>query len=544
MTSKAKATTPLTIVIKLGTSSIVSTEYPFLPHLQLLSSIVETVVQLRSLGHRVVLCSSGAIGVGLRRMNLRGRGKGLSQKQALAAIGQGRLIALWDNLFSQLDQPIAQILLTRMDISDRTRYLNAQNTFSELLQMGVIPIVNENDTVSVTEIKFGDNDTLSAISSAIVHADYLFLLTDVECLYTDNPRNNPDAKPVRIVRDIEKVKQEVSTATLGTSLGTGGMSTKLIAAELATAAGTTTVIMHSANVKDIFGVIEKGAGPSRDISETPHLEEGPLCTRFLRRERALKDRKWWIAHGLHSAGIITIDEGAYRAIQRKESGGRLLPAGVIKVEGPFASHQAVKIIVRRKKRDHTVVNNNLMSRNSIDENIPPSPTKPSPRSLFTSTSETQSPFSPQQQQQQQQQINPTSSSLISPNLKHITSEQNQYQNQNQPETPQIDPILSLSSSIQSLDPLSKSTPQSPAINAIAERLNKVNLQQQISTTTKSNNQENEEEQLLWEEIEIGKGLTQYNSSEIDRIKGMKSAHIENILGYSESEHVVDSITFL
>ncbi|WWC58373.1 glutamate 5-kinase [Kwoniella dejecticola CBS 10117] len=540
MTSKIKAT-PLTIVIKLGTSSIVSPEYPFLPHLELLSSIVETVVHLRSLGHRVVLCSSGAIGVGLRRMNLRGRGKALSQKQALAAIGQGRLIALWDNLFSQLDQPIAQILLTRMDISDRTRYLNAQNTFSELLQMGVVPIVNENDTVSVTEIKFGDNDTLSAISSAIVHADYLFLLTDVECLYTDNPRNNPDAKPVRVVRDIEKVKQQVSTATLGTSLGTGGMSTKLIAAELATAAGTTTVIMHSANVKDIFRVIEKGAGPSRDISETPYLEEGPLCTRFLRRETALKDRKWWIAHGLHSAGTIVIDEGAYRAIQRKESGGRLLPAGVVRVEGPFASHQAVRLIVRRRRRDHHHHHHRLenernentdggVSRNSIDvdESVPPSPTRGS-----TSTSR----FS----------IDDTSnkpSTLISPALKHLAG----AGVGGEPSTPQLQPILSLSSSIASLDPLSKSIPSSPSPatilsmsnSSINERLDKISL----NDTEQRDKKREEEEGQGWEEVEIGKGLAQYNSVEIDRIKGLKSAHIETVLGYSESEHVVDSITFL
>ncbi|WRT63919.1 glutamate 5-kinase [Kwoniella shivajii] len=536
MASKIKAT-PLTIVIKLGTSSIVSPEYPFLPHLQLLSSIVETVVHLRSLGHRVVLVSSGAIGVGLRRMDLRSRGKGLSHKQALAAIGQGRLIALWDNLFSQLDQPIAQVLLTRPDISDRTRYLNAQNTFSELLQMGVVPIVNENDTVSVTEIKFGDNDTLSAIASAIVHADYLFLLTDVECLYTDNPRNNPNAKPVRVVRDIEKVKEQVSTSTLGTSLGTGGMSTKLIAAELATAAGTTTVIMHSAKVNDIFSVIQNGAGPSRDISETPHLEEGPLCTRFLRREEALKDRKWWIAHGLHAAGTIIIDEGAYRAIQRKESGGRLLPAGVIKVQGPFASHQAVKLIVRKRRRSIHNNHNNMdkpeqqpnstISRNSIDESIPSSPT---PASASASTSRSTS----------------TSNQMISPIIKQLSSGSGLSNSTSiagigigpQPDTPQLQPILSLSSSVASLDPLSKSIPPSPAIRGINEH------SQLNTTSTLNNNKEDDKVDSDWEEIEIGKGLAQYNSVEIDRIKGMKSSNIETILGYSESEHVVDSITFL
>lgn len=488
MSAKSKST-PLTIVIKLGTSSIVSPTYPFVPHLRLLSSIVETVVKLRGQGHRVVLVSSGAIGVGLRRMDLKERGKGLHQKQALAAVGQGRLIALWDNLFSQLDQPIAQILLTRMDISDRTRYLNAQNTFSELLQMGVIPIVNENDTVSVSEIKFGDNDTLSAIASAICHADYLFLLTDVDCLYTDNPRTNPDAKPVRVVRDIEKVKQQVSTSTLGTSLGTGGMSTKLIAAELATAAGTTTVVMHSSNVIDIFKVIENGPSPCREVAETPALFEGPLCTMFLRRESALKDRKWWIAHGLHAAGTVVIDEGACRAIRRKESGGRLLPAGVVRVAGPFASHQAVRLVVRRRRHD------DVAAFSSIDESTPGSPTP------------------------DLSQV-PQPATLASPALRHLTIGTTNPitimsdTNNTEPDTPQLQPSMSLSSSIASLDPLSRSVPPSPAITALAERLGTTSLTRIGRGVTEGESDE-------WEEVEVAKGLAQYNSVEIDRMKGRK-----------------------
>ncbi|KAG6863279.1 hypothetical protein C0991_007038, partial [Blastosporella zonata] len=170
------------------TSSIVH-ETTHQPLLSTLSSVVETVVHLRSQGHKVVLVSSGAIG-------------------ALAAIGQGRLIALWDNLFGQLGQPIAQVLLTRGDISDRTRYLNAVNTFKELLSMGVVPIVNENDTVSVSEIKFGDNDTLSAITSSMIHADYLFLMTDVDGLYTSNPRKDPNARQIQVVDSIAAIRSE------------------------------------------------------------------------------------------------------------------------------------------------------------------------------------------------------------------------------------------------------------------------------------------------------------------------------------------------
>ncbi|RSH94858.1 hypothetical protein EHS25_004664 [Saitozyma podzolica] len=533
MTARTKAA-GLTIVIKLGTSSIVSPSYPFLPHLQLLSSIVETVVHLRQQGHRVVLCSSGAIGVGLRRMGKRDRGKGLHQKQALAAIGQGRLIALWDNLFSQLDQPIAQILLTRMDISDRTRYLNAQNTFSELLHMGVVPIVNENDTVSVSEIKFGDNDTLSAISSAIVHADYLFLLTDVECLYTDNPRNNPDAKPVRVVRDVEQIRQQVSTATLGTSLGTGGMSTKLIAADLATAGGTTTVIMHSENVRDIFSIVDGGVGPTREVpeSETQDLLQGPLCTRFLRRETALKDRKWWIAHGLHSAGTVVIDEGACRAIKRKESGSRLLPAGVVRVDGPFASHQAVRLVVRRRKGSASAIPNHVdlsASRDSFDDN------SPTPSSPQTPQNEAVSPnanphahFTPHLRRPPSLLATAAAaaSNSSSPDINAVT-----------PGTPTIQPVLSLSSSIASLDPLSRSVPPSPAIHAIAERLSATTISGSLlthevkpvdirdsapsSSVLGSVHLPTVDEMDEWEELEVGKGLAQYNSVEIDRIKGMK-----------------------
>jgi glutamate 5-kinase len=202
-----KKAKPLTVVIKLGTSSIVDekTHEPLLP---ILTLIVDTAVKLRKDGHRVCIVSSGAIGVGLRRMDVEKRPKHLAQLQALAAIGQCRLMTLWDGLFQHLTQPIAQILLTKNDIADRTRYLNAQNTFNELMDMGVIPIVNENDTLAVSEIKFGDNDTLSAITAAMIHADMLFLMTDVDCLYDKNPRTHPDARPIEVVEDISEVQAD------------------------------------------------------------------------------------------------------------------------------------------------------------------------------------------------------------------------------------------------------------------------------------------------------------------------------------------------
>ncbi|KAK3302558.1 Aspartate/glutamate/uridylate kinase [Chaetomium strumarium] len=388
---------PLGVVIKLGTSSIVD-EKTHEPLLSTLSLIVETAVKLRKDGHKVIIVSSGAIGVGLRRMDVERRPKHLSKLQALAAIGQCRLMSLWDSLFNHLRQPIAQILLTRNDIADRSRYLNAQRTINELLDMGVIPIVNENDTLAVSEIKFGDNDTLSAITAAMVHADLLFLMTDVDCLYDKNPRTHPDAHPIEVVEDIGSLVADVSTA--GSSLGTGGMSTKIVAARLATSAGVTTVITRSSNPGNIVKIVrhiqasrsppslatkanqatestttdaqqqqqqqqqqQNTAGLLRSVSSTtlapdsrsstpaPPNTKIPLHTRFLPSPHPVRDRYFWILHGLRPHGTLYIDQGAYKALLGKAG---LLPVGVVDVEGMFAQQEAVRLcVVDRKTRRRT-----------------------------------------------------------------------------------------------------------------------------------------------------------------------------------------------
>ncbi|OQD70145.1 hypothetical protein PENDEC_c026G05742 [Penicillium decumbens] len=339
----------LTIVIKLGTSSIVD-EKTHEPILSILTLIVETVAKLRKDGHRVVLVSSGAVGVGLRRMDVDQRPTYLPRIQALAAVGQCRLMSLWDNLFSHLRVPVAQILLTRNDISDRSQYVNAQNTFQQLFDMGVVPIVNENDTVAVSEIKFGDNDTLSAITAATVKADYLFLMTDVDCLYTANPRNNPDAEPIEVVSDISMLEADVSSA--GSSLGTGGMSTKIVAAKLGTSAGVTTIITKSSkpgNVHDIVKylqrlreIAESNDAPSVQLANIP---PPPLHTRFLPSDTPIQSRTFWLLHGLTPHGTIYIDQGAYEALLNKAS---LLPAGVLGVEGHFGQQEAVRLVVVKR----------------------------------------------------------------------------------------------------------------------------------------------------------------------------------------------------
>ncbi|KAI8847817.1 Aspartate/glutamate/uridylate kinase [Chytridium lagenaria] len=359
----------LTIVIKLGTSSICD-EKTFFPKLSNLSLLVETVDKLRSLGHAVVIVSSGAVGVGLKRLNLDKRPKHLPQVQAVAAVGQGRLMALYDDLFGRFDIPIAQVLLTRDTIAERSQYLNACNTFKELLAMDVVPIVNENDTVSHAEIRFGDNDTLSAITAGMISADYLFLCTDVECLFTDNPRKNPDAKPVRVVEDISKLREQVTVTSPGSSLGTGGMVTKLIAADLATAAGCSTIITLGSKPQLIISILEEIAAhaskASPEASPIPQAGEiqkdgseakpadfarvpssssvfkPTIGTHFIAKPNPMLDRKWWILHGLSVQGVIRIDAGAVRATVRNRSS--LFAAGIKGVEGTFSAQQSVKVV--------------------------------------------------------------------------------------------------------------------------------------------------------------------------------------------------------
>lgn len=260
-------------------------------------------------------------------------------------------MSLWDSLFNHMRQPVAQILLTRNDIADSTQYVNAQNTLSELLKMGVVPIVNENDTLAVAEIKFGDNDTLSAITAAMVNADYLFLMTDVDCLYDKNPRTNPDASPLPVISDISTLSADVSTS--GSSLGTGGMSTKIVAARLATSAGVTTIITRSSRPGNIVEIVkytesltrfppahlDGNASPAIPRDSTPPF---PLHTRFIPSPNPIRSRSFWLLHSLIPHGTIYIDSGALLALS---NGAGLLPAGVLGLEGSFAQQESVRLVL-------------------------------------------------------------------------------------------------------------------------------------------------------------------------------------------------------
>ena len=312
-----------TLVVKIGTSSLTGTT-PGQFALSTLAGLVETLCTLRHQGHQVVLVSSGAVGIGCRRLNLTERPKTLAMKQAVAAVGQGRLMRIYDDLFSALNQPIAQVLLTRSDLAQRSRYVNSYRTFRQLLQLGVIPIVNENDTVAVEELRFGDNDTLSALVASLIGAQWLFLLTDVDRLYSADPRSNPDAQPIISIdrlADIQALK--AGAGGQGSAWGTGGMLTKLEAAQIATAAGVRTVITDGRQPQNIVKALA-GKKIGTQFSPSPHPGRA---------------RKRWIAAGLAPTGRLYLDQGASRAILR--GGKSLLPAGITHIEGDFEAQDAV-----------------------------------------------------------------------------------------------------------------------------------------------------------------------------------------------------------
>jgi glutamate 5-kinase len=314
-----------TIVVKIGTSSLTQPETGQLA-LSTIATLAETLCDLRRQGNRVILVSSGAVGVGCARLGLTERPKAIALKQAVAAVGQGRLMRVYDDLFTTLQQPIAQVLLTRSDLVQRSRYLNVYNTFQELLGLGVIPVVNENDTVAVDELKFGDNDTLSALVASLVEADWLFLLTDVDRLYSADPRSFPDAKPISLVSDIKELAQlQVQTGTQGSQWGTGGMVTKISAARIAVAAGVRTVITQGRYPRNLEKI----------------LQGELLGTHFQPQPEPTSARKRWIAYGLVPSGKLYLDQGAIAAIS--QAGKSLLAAGVKTVEGEFNTQDAVQL---------------------------------------------------------------------------------------------------------------------------------------------------------------------------------------------------------
>lgn len=277
-------------------------------------------------GDRAVLVSSGAVGLGCRRLGRERRPEGVVGLQAAAAVGQGHLMGIYDQAMARHGRAVAQVLLTRSEIADRRSYTSASATLHQLLDWEVLPIVNENDTVSSAELRFGDNDTLSALVAAAVGADELILLTDIDSLYSADPRVDATAKPISDVHHPDELAELEEGAGDGGRWGTGGMTTKLAAARIATASGIT---VHLADGRQP-GVLEE------------LLDGGRGGTVFHPHPEPLGSRKSWLAHALEPMGNLRLDAGACQAL--RERGASLLLVGVQAIEGSFGSNQPVTLM--------------------------------------------------------------------------------------------------------------------------------------------------------------------------------------------------------
>ncbi len=316
------STRPGRIVIKLGTS-VLTAGTPYLSRPRLID-LVRQCAQLYHQGWEIILVSSGAMAAGKEKMGFPQLPPDVPAKQMLSAVGQPRLMAIYNQYFDIYDIPVAQMLLTRGDLQGRRRYLNARQTLNALLQHRVIPIVNENDTVTAEEIRVGDNDNLSAMVATLAEADRLILLTDQPGLFTADPRTDPHAQ---LIPQVQKIDERIlaSAGGTGTELGTGGMATKIQAAETATRAGTEVIIAAGAEPDVILRLVQGE----------------PLGTRFLPRNDRLEHRKRWLLAGYTPSGRIIVDPGAAEALQRM--GRSLLPIGITAVEGTFQRGDTVGV---------------------------------------------------------------------------------------------------------------------------------------------------------------------------------------------------------
>ncbi len=317
------------IVIKVGTSTLTDDNHRLAP--DKVKKLAREIVELRRRGKEVILVSSGAIGAGIGKLNLKQRPRDIKLLQATAAVGQSILMSTYDRYFSAYGQTIAQLLLTHADFLSRQRYLNLRNTLLTLLKSGVIPIVNENDTTAVDEIKVGDNDNLSALVASNLEADLLIILTDTDGLFTRDPRRSERAELIPVVRDITpEIERIVDTGEKTKTSSVGGMRTKIQAAKLAMNAGIPVVIANGAE-EDILLRIVEGE---------------PVGTRFLpRKSDRMNDREHWIRFVSPPRGRIKVDEGAKAALVAR--GSSLLPSGIIGVEGVFMPGDTVSIIDSR-----------------------------------------------------------------------------------------------------------------------------------------------------------------------------------------------------
>jgi glutamate 5-kinase len=328
MLTRENLNTAKRFVVKVGTSTLTHSTGKL--NFFRIEKLVRELSDLANQGKEVILVTSGAVGVGMDRLGLKEKPKTIPEKQAAAAVGQGILMHTYEKLFGEYGQIVAQVLLTREDSVKHKRYTNSRNTLLTLLDMGVIPVINENDVVAVDELKIGDNDTLSAMIASIVDADVLIILSDVEGVYTDNPQKNPKAKLLSAITDITP-EIEALSGDPGSLRGTGGMFTKIQAAKIAINSGVTMFIASGWRE----GVI-------REI-----VSGGDVGTVFLAKENRLQTRKSWLAFGTRMQGAVVVDEGCERAILG--GGSSLLAAGVTAVEGSFGPGNTIRVLAGNRR---------------------------------------------------------------------------------------------------------------------------------------------------------------------------------------------------
>lgn len=310
------------IVVKIGTS-VLTAGTRRLNRARMLE-IVRQCAALHQEGNELIVCTSGAIAAGSERLRMASQPDSLAEKQMLAAVGQSRLMEIWEQLFTQFNIHVGQMLLTRADVEDCHRFLNARDTLRTLLEHRIVPVINENDAVATAEIRVGDNDNLSALCVLLAEADLLILLSDQQGLFTADPRTSPEAELIEEVDDIDSDLHAVAGESKS-GLGIGGMKTKLDAADMARRAGAQVVI---------------AAGDAPDVILRIVAGE-QIGTRFPAFDTPVGNRKRWILGGAGASGTVVIDKGA--AVALSNGGGSLLPAGIIHVDGPFERGDVVRI---------------------------------------------------------------------------------------------------------------------------------------------------------------------------------------------------------
>lgn len=312
------------IVIKIGSAMLTGSREDGLDE-AVFSNLARGISEIKKSGKDVVLVTSGAIASGMKKMGFKQRPTSIPEKQAIAALGQGSLMSFYEKAFTPLGEKVAQVLLTHDDLGNRQRFLNARNTLSTLLGYNIIPIINENDTVAVDEIKFGDNDHLAALVTNLIEADLLVILTDIDGLFDKDPKKDKTAKLVPVVENVDHLAAVWAGETTSV-FGTGGMASKVKAAKKAAHFGTPTIVANGRDadiLKKIFSCADVG-------------------TLFLPMEDRLTSKKHWIAFSARPTGRIFVDEGAKDAILKK--GKSLLPSGIIKIDGVFEEGEVIHCV--------------------------------------------------------------------------------------------------------------------------------------------------------------------------------------------------------